>query len=212
MTDISKKQLVLLACMAVSAGCIIVSNIVTNKQTEIFGIALTCATFVVPFTYIASDLVAEVWGFRVARFVSLATFAVGFMAVAIFAATIAAPGIESFSMQPAFEQLLGAVPRTMTASFASFIIGSLANALVMQRMHDRDGERRLGLRCILSTIVGESIDMGIFTIAAFWGVLPAPVLAETFISGVVLKSLWETIVYALATRHVIAAVKAMPKD
>lgn len=212
MQGIPKKQLVLLACMAVSAGCIIVSNIVTNKQTELFGIALTCATFVIPFTYIASDLVAEVWGFRVARFVSLMTFAVGFMAVAIFAATIAIPGIESFSMQSAFEQLLGAVPRTMTASFASFIIGSLANAWVMQRMHERDGERRLGLRCVLSTVVGESVDMGIFTIAAFWGVLPAPVLVETFISGVVLKSLWETIVYALATRHVIAAVKAMPDE
>lgn len=49
-------------------------------------------------------------------------------------------------------------------------------------------------------------------IAAFWGVLPAPVLVETFISGVVLKSLWETIVYALATRHIITAVKAMPDE
>ena len=212
MTTVSKRQLVLTACMAVSAGCIIVSNIVTNKQTEICGVALTCATFVIPFTYIASDLVAEVWGFRVARFVSLMTFAVGFMAVLVFSATIAVPGIESFAMQPAFEQLLGAVPRTMAASFASFVVGSLANAWIMQRMHDRDGERRLGLRCVLSTVMGESVDMGIFTVAAFWGVLPAPVLAETFLSGVVLKSLWETVVYALATRHVIAAVKAMPED
>lgn len=212
MQSIPKKQLVLLACMAVSAGCIIVSNIVTNKQTEAFGIALTCATFVIPFTYIASDLVAEVWGFKVARFVSLMTFAIGFLAVGIFTATIAAPGIPSFKMQAAFEQLLGAVPRTMAASFASFIVGSLANSYIMQKMHERDGERRLGLRCIISTVVGESLDMGIFTIAAFWGVLPAPVLAETFLSGVVLKSLWETIIYALATRHVIAAVKAMPDD
>lgn len=212
MQGIPKKQLVLLACMAVSAGCIIVSNIVTNKQTELFGIALTCATFVIPFTYIASDLVAEVWGFRVARFVSLTTFAVGFMAVLVFSATIAAPGIESFSMQGAFEQLLGAVPRTMTASFASFIVGSLANSYIMQAMHDRDGERRLGLRCILSTVVGESLDMGIFTVAAFWGVLPGPVLVQTFASGVVLKSLWETCIYAVATRHVISAVKAMPDE
>lgn len=212
MQGIPKKQLVLLACMAVSAGCIIVSNIVTNKQTELFGIALTCATFVIPFTYIASDLVAEVWGFRVARFVSLTTFAIGFMAVLVFSATIAVPGIESFAMQPAFEQLLGAVPRTMTASFASFIVGSLANSYIMQAMHDRDGERRLGLRCILSTVVGESLDMGIFTVAAFWGVLPGPVLVQTFASGVVLKSLWETCIYAVATRHVISAVKAMPDE
>lgn len=212
MQSIPKKQLVLLACMAVSAGCIIVSNIVTNKQTEVFGIALTCATFVIPFTYIASDLITEVWGFRMARFVSLTTFAVGFMAVLVFSATIAVPGIESFSMQGAFEQLLGAVPRTMTASFASFIVGSLANSYIMQAMHDRDGERRLGLRCILSTVVGESLDMGIFTIAAFWGVLPGPVLVQTFASGVVLKSLWETCIYAVATRHVISAVKAMPDE
>ena len=209
MIEVSKRDMVLMACMAVSAGCIIVSNIVTNKQTEFMGIALTCATFVIPFTYIASDLVAEVWGFKVARFVSLMTFAVGFMAVAVFSATIAAPGIGTFTMQEAFEQLLGAVPRTMAASFASFIVGSLANAWIMQRMHDRDGERRLGLRCVLSTVVGESVDMGVFTIAAFWGTLPPDVLIQLFLSGVVAKSLFETAVYALATRHIIKAVKAM---
>lgn len=207
--NIPKKQFVLLACMAISAGCIIVSNIITNKQTEVFGIALTCATFVIPFTYIASDLVAEVWGFAIARFVSLVTFAIGFIAVAIFAATIAVPGIPTFTMQPAFEQVLGAVPRTMTASFASFIVGSLANAYIMQVMHDRDGERRLALRCILSTAVGESIDMGVFTVAAFLGVLPAPVILELFLSGVVCKTLFETVVYALATRHIIVAVKRL---
>lgn len=209
MNTISKRQLVLLSCMAVSAGCIIVSNIITNKQTEVFGVALTCATFIIPFTYIASDVIAECWGFSVARFVSLMTFAVGFMAVAIFSATIAVPGIETFSMQPAFEQVLGAVPRTMAASFASFIAGSLANAGIMQIMHDRDGERRLGLRCILSTAIGESLDMGIFTLAAFWGVLPSPVLAQLFVSGVVCKTLFETVVYALVTRHIIAAVKRL---
>lgn len=209
MIEVSKRDMVLMACMAVSAGCIIVSNIVTNKQTEFMGIALTCATFVIPFTYIASDLVAEVWGFKVARFVSLMTFAVGFMAVAVFSATIAAPGIGTFTMQEAFEQLLGAVPRTMAASFASFIVGSLANAWIMQSMHDRDGERRLGLRCVLSTVVGESVDMGVFTIAAFWGTLPPDVLIQLFLSGVVAKSLFETAVYALATRHIIKAVKAM---
>lgn len=212
MQGIPKKQLVLLACMAVSAGCIIVSNIITNKQTELLGVALTCATFVIPFTYIASDLVAEVWGFRVARSVSLLTFAVGFLAVAVFSATIAVPGIEGFAMQPAFEQLLGAVPRTMAASFASFIAGSLANAWVMQRMHNRDGERRLGLRCVLSTVVGEGIDMGVFSLAAFWGVLPANVIAELFVSGLVMKSLFETVIYVLMTRHVIRAVKAMPDE
>lgn len=209
MTELKHKDAVLMACMAVSAGCIIVSNIITNKQTELMGVALTCATFVIPFTYIASDLVAEVWGFKVARLVSFMTFAVGFMAVAIFSAAIAVPGIDTFTMQPAFEQLLGAVPRTMTASFASFIVGSLANAWVMQHMHDRDGERRLGLRCVLSTVIGESIDMGVFTVAAFWGVLPADVLIQLFISGVVAKSLFETVIYALATRHIIRAVKAM---
>ena len=82
----------------------------------------------------------------------------------------------------------------------------------MSSEQEGDGERRLGLRCVLSTVAGESIDMGVFTVAAFWGVLPAPVLVETFASGVVLKSLWETIVYALVTRHVIAAVKAMPDE
>lgn len=206
---IPKKQLVLLVCMAISAGAIIVSNIITLKQTELFGVALTCATFVIPFTYIASDLVAEVWGFKVARFMSLTTFAVGFTAAALFQAAIMMPGIPAFTAQEAFGQVLGQVPRTMAASFISFVVGSLANAYTMQKMHDRDGERRLGLRCVLSTVIGESLDMGIFTFAAFWGTMPLDVMLQVLLSGVVAKSLFETVVYASATRHVIRAVKQL---
>lgn len=39
--------------------------------------------------------------------------------------------------------------------------------------------------------------------------LKADVLLQLFISGVVAKSLFETVIYALATRHIIRAVKAM---
>lgn len=195
--------------VAISVMALIVSNIITNKQFQLFGIATTCATFLVPFTYICNDVVAEVYGFRIARNVTLLAFFMGFVAVMVFQFAVWVPGIPTFSAQEEFAVVLGAAPRAMGASFVAFIVGSLSNAGIMEAMHRRDGEGRLALRCILSTVIGESIDMVTFSVLAFAGTMPLGVMAEVIISGVVLKSLWETIVYTLATRRVIAWVKTL---
>lgn len=203
------KSKVLSWCIAISVMALIVSNIITNKQFSLFGYATTCATFLIPFTYICNDVVAEVFGFKTARNVTLLAFLMGFIAAMLFQFTVWVPGVETFALQDQFDAVLSNVPRTMFASFLAFIVGSLSNAKIMQIMHDNDGEKRLGFRCILSTVVGETLDMGIFTFIAFTGILPIEVMSQVLITGVILKSLWETVVYVLATRHVIHWVKTL---
>lgn len=201
------KSKVLNICVAVSVMALIVSNIVTNKQFSLFGNATTCATFLIPFTYICNDVIAEVYGFKTARNITLLAFLMGLISVITFQLTVWIPGVPTFHMQEEFETVLSNVPRTMFASFLAFIVGSISNAGIMQIMHNRDGEKRLGFRCILSTVVGETVDAGIFVFIAFTGLMPIYVVLQILLMGVILKSLWETVVYILATRHVIRWVK-----
>lgn len=203
------KRSVLLACVALSVMSIIVSNIITNKQMDFLGFALPCGTLLVPIDYIMGDLVTEVFGYRTAKRVILLAFVMNAMAVLYFMLTLALPAFWTFSGQQAFETVLGTTPRILAASFAAFVAGSLSNAKIMAVMHVRDGESRLAWRCIASTIVGETLDMTIFSVLAFGGVLPWGVILQMIWLNSVVKIAIECVLYALLTRHIISWSKGL---
>lgn len=194
---------------ALSITSVIVSNIITNKQTLVFGFAVTCGSFVIPLSYIVNDTMVEVFGFKQARAVTLLSFVCNLIAVVFFSLTLVAPSADTFTSQSAFEVVLGSTPRTLFASVVAYVVGSLTNAYVMDRMHKIDGEHRLGLRCILSTVVGETLDMIVFTFVAFTGILPLEAMIQIIVVSSIVKVLVETVVYALVTRHFIRWAKTV---
>ena len=205
---VSRQDLFQILC-ALSIMAVIVSNIITNKQTEVIGFAVTCGSFLIPLSYIVNDTMVEVFGFNSARKVILLSFVCNLLAVVFFTLTLIAPSYETFTAQEAFNVVLGSTPRVLAASFVAYIIGSMANAWIMKVMKERDGEKRLAFRCILSTVVGEALDMIIFTFAAFTGVLPFEAMIQIIIVSSVIKILVETVLYALVTRHVIRWAKTL---
>lgn len=204
----TKAQL-LVVCAALSVMSIIVSNVITNKQMDFFNFALPCGTLLVPVDYIMGDLITEVYGYRTAKNVILVAFFMNLLAVIFFMLTLALPSFYTFTNQDAFVAVLGSTPRILAASFAAFIFGSFANAKIMAIMHVRDGEDKLAWRCIASTIVGETLDMSVFSVLAFGGVLPWSVIFQMIWLNSLVKIAIECILYALATRHIIKWAKGL---
>lgn len=194
---------------ALSIMSVIVSNIITNKQTEVFGFAVTCGSFIIPLSYIVNDTMVEVYGFKQARAVTMLSFVCNLLAVVFFTLTLLAPSASTFTMQNQFNAVLGSTPRVLFASFTAYIIGSLSNAWIMEKMKQHDGEKRLGFRCILSTVVGEALDMVIFTFIAFTGRLPFETMIQIIVVSSVVKIFVETVLYAIATRNVIKWAKTL---
>ena len=204
----SKSKLFQILC-ALSIMSVIVSNIITNKQTEVFGFAVTSVSFLIPLSYIVKDTMVEVYGFKQARAVTMLSFVCNLLAVVFFTLTLFAPSASTFTAQDQFNVVLGSTPRVLFASFTAYIIGSLSNAWIMEKMKQHDGEKRLGFRCILSTVVGEALDMVIFTFIAFTGRLPLEAMIQIIIVSSVVKILVETVIYAVATRNVIKWAKSL---
>ena len=201
----------LLACAGVAIMSLIASNIITNKQFDVpfIGWAITCGSVCVPLSYIVDDILAEVYGFRTARRVIYIGFVMNAIAVAYFQIAIAIPGTETFTAQSAFETVLGATWRTTLASFVAYFFGSLANAKVMDVLHVRNGESRLALRCILSTVIGEFLDMAIFAVMAFAGVLPWEVIGQMVVTNSCAKIAVEVVLYPILTKRVIGWAKTL---
>ena len=204
----SEKLLVIAA--AIYCGCLIVSNTIAGKTFDFFGVAsLPCAVVIFPVVYILNDMLTEVYGFKCARTVILTGFAANLIAVMAFAAAIALPASEFFAGQDAFATVLGNTPRMLIASFAAYLVGSLTNAKIMEIMKRWDDDK-LMLRCVASTLAGETLDATVFIVIGFAGTMPLEALLVMVVAQAAFKTVYEVIVYPI-TRKVILAARELPK-
>lgn len=174
--------------------CLIISNILEVKMIQFAGITATAGLIVFPISYIINDCIAEVWGYRKARFIIWAGFAMNFLAVAFIQLAILLPPASFWNEQEAFASIFAATPRIAVASLIAFLVGSFLNAYVMSRMKVASKGKRFSLRAIVSTLVGESADSLIFFPIAFGGIVPLPDLFALIVTQAVLKSVYEVII------------------
>ena len=162
-----------------------------------------------PISYIFGDILTEVYGYGRDRRVVWAGFAA--LAFASFMAWVAlslppAPGDFNTAYQAHMEGVSGNTWRIVAGSMIAFWCGSFANSYVMARMKVRMEGRRLWMRTIGSTVVGEAVDSGLFYFIAFYGIWPDAQVAKIALAQYLLKTTWE-IVMTPVTYRVVAALK-----
>jgi len=182
--------------------CLITANVLETKQMAFGPVTITGGLLVFPISYIINDCVSEVWGFRRARLLIWAGFAMNFLFVAFGALADAIPGAPYWDNDAGFHAVFGLAPRVAAASFVAFLVGSFINAYVMSRMKVSSQGRNFSARAILSTVVGETSDSLIFFPLALSGVVPLEQMPSLIVSQVVLKTLYEVIALPLTIRVV----------
>lgn len=182
--------------------CLIASNMFETKLLDLGFFAVTAGLLCFPISYIIGDVVTEVYGFRAARRVIWAGFAMNFFVVALGGVATMLPAPDYWQNGEAFNAVFGLAPRIACASLAAFVSGSMANAWVMERMHVAHGEKHFSLRAIVSTLAGESVDSIIFFPMAFGGTMPSVELLKMMAVQIVLKTLYEIIILPITIQVV----------
>ena len=186
--------------------CLIISNILEVKMIEIGSITATAGLIVFPISYIINDCIAEVWGYKKARLIIWAGFAMNFLAVAFIQIAILLPAAGFWNGQESFASVFSATPRIAVASLLAFLAGSFLNAYVMSRMKVASNGKRFSLRAMVSTLVGESADSLIFFPIAFGGIIPFEDLCKLIITQAILKSGYEALILPV-TIQVVKYIK-----
>lgn len=186
--------------------CLILSNFLESKLIQIGPIQATGGLIIFPIAYILNDCIAEVWGFKKARLIIWAGFAMNFFAVAVAQIAISLPSAPYYEGQEAFASVFGATVRIAIASFIAFLVGSFLNAYVMSKMKVASKGKGFGYRAIASTLIGESADSLIFFPIAFAGIVPLNDLLILIASQAALKTLYEIIILPI-TMKVVKMVK-----
>lgn len=181
---------------------LVVSNIITSKQVLLpFNITMTGAVFIFPITYILSDLVSEVYGYRWSRLTCYFGFAANLFAALVFSAVIRSPAPSYWQNQEAFQTVLGSTPRVLVASLLAFVIGDFVNDQIFARMKRKypDSIKGFGARAIFSSLMGELVDSLVFLPLAFWGLMPVQTLVIMTLSQVVIKTGYELVILPFTT-------------
>ncbi len=181
--------------------CLIASNLFETKIFTAGFITLTGGFILFPVSYILNDCISEVYGYGKAKFVILTAFAMNVFFVLASQLVKILPGASFWDGQAHFDYIFNANLRITVASMLAFLAGSIMNAKVMSRMKIRDGERRFGLRAILSSLAGEGIDSLVFFPIAFFGV-SLKNLAIMMLTQIALKTLYEVIMLPITARSV----------
>jgi len=191
---------------ALFVGVMLISNIAATKAVVLFGdwlrfdlgplhvngLVTDGAFFLFPLSYVIGDVISEVYGFRAMRRTIAAGFAVILLASLCFWIAIKLPAADFYDNQSGFEGVLGSVPQIVAAGLAGYVVGELLNSLVLVKMKERAGERRLWARLIGSTVVGEFFDTLVFCSIAATAIGIAT--WSDFINYVVIGFVWKTLV------------------
>jgi uncharacterized integral membrane protein (TIGR00697 family) len=185
---------------------LLISNLAATKLIAFGPIITDGGAILFPLIYILNDELTEVYGYKRARRAIWAGFAA--MLLAVFAFTIVRylPAADVYTDQAAFEAVLGFFPRIVLASLAAYLFGSFLNAFVLAKLKVRTKGKKLWLRLISSTVVGEFFDTVIFALIAFGGILGGTDMLIFIAIGWGFKTGVEVIMLPI-TYHVIARLK-----
>ncbi|MBI5496626.1 MAG: queuosine precursor transporter [Deltaproteobacteria bacterium] len=177
------------------------------KVAALGGFTFGAGILFFPLSYVFGDILTEVYGYARSRRVVWAGFGALVFAAVMSAVVVGLPPAPGFGGQAALEGVFGNTPRVVAASLLAYFCGEFANSFVLAKMKLRTGGRRLWLRTIGSTVVGEAVDSLIFYPLAFLGVWESALVLQVMLTNYALKCAWEALMTPV-TYRVVAFLKA----
>lgn len=185
--------------MAAFVAILLLSNIIGAAKRSVVDLPVIgewpfgAGVMFFPLSYVIGDMLTEVYGYARARRVIWTGFAaLAFMAFMAWV-VVALPPAPGWDGQAAYEQVFGNSWRIVIASMLAFWVGEFANSVVLAKLKLKDNGRRMGLRFVASTFVGQGLDSLIFYPVAFYGLdgWPTDALMQTVVSQWAIKTGWE---------------------
>ena len=196
--------------LAVFAAILLISNLAGTKLIAFGPIITDGGAILFPISYILGDVLTEVYGYKYARRVIWTGLGVMLLAVLCFTIVRYMPPAPEYTAQASYEAVLGFFPRIVAASLAAFLTGSFLNSFVLAKLKVKTKGKKLWLRLIGSTVVGELCDTVVFAFVAFGGILQGMNMVTYILIGWIFKTVVE-IVFLPITYRVIDKMKQVEK-
>ena len=166
----------------------LISDVTANRLVNFGDFTTSVTVLYFPITYIISDVIVEVYGFKVARISLYMTLLSSIIAGLIFQLILLLPS-PGFTKEitVAYEMILSSTPRILIAGWLAVFGGDMINNYVMIKMIGFFNVWFLPLRTITSTIIGQLVNSIIFYTIAFYHILDIYTLTISILFGSIFK-------------------------
>ncbi|MCA9338369.1 queuosine precursor transporter [Candidatus Saccharibacteria bacterium] len=191
--------------VAVFAASLLISNFAATKLIEfnlgsLGHIVTDGGAILFPVVYILNDVLTEVYGYKYARRAIWTGFVIMLLAVVCLTIVRYMPASPDYHDQAAFEAVLGFFPRIVFASLCAYLVGEFINAYALAKLKIKTKGKKLWLRLIGSTLIGEFFDSLVFCLVAFGGIIGASDMVNYILVGWLFKTGYEIVVLPITYR------------
>jgi uncharacterized integral membrane protein (TIGR00697 family) len=171
------------------ATCILVANITAVKIIAVGSDGIDAGIITYPLTFLISDVISEVYGRKTATKVVWLGFLVNLVMVSTIFLAGKLPAATFWTDQPAYDTILGSVPRIVLGSMIAYIVSQNHDVIAFQMWRKFTKGRLLWVRNTASTLVSQGIDTFLFVIIAFSGLYGWDVLWSMIVLTYTIKAL-----------------------
>jgi hypothetical protein len=184
----NKKSYKLITLISVFfVAVLMISNIVSTKIVDIWFFTFDGGTLLFPLSYIFGDILTEVYWYKESRKIIWMWFGTLLLMAVTILLVGRLPAAQDRAFQQDYQNILWFTPRIVFASLIAYFAWEFSNSYILAKIKIWMQWKRLRIRTIGSTLVGEFFDTSIFILIAFYGVFTSDVLVLLMISNYIFK-------------------------
>ena len=191
---------------------ILYSNWFAPRLIHIFGVNTDAATIIFPLTFLLSDLITEVYGYKHARRAIWCGFLFNFIFIAYGQLVIHMPSPPYPTHNALFDKLLSLDTRIIIASACSYLCSEPFNSFIMAKLKIKLKCKMMGTRFVLSTMVAAAVDSVIFGAIGFYGLMTNSNLVSLIVTMWFIKIIIEVIGLPMSVYLAIRLKRAEQMD
>lgn len=169
------------------------ANVLVYKLVTVGPVVQPGGIFIYPLTFLMGDIIAELYGYKMARFVAyfdiFCTFI--FSIAALIIINLPSPSYWQFSEH--YQQVLGHLLRINVSVFLGLIVGVTLNIYLISKWRRLVGGRYFWLRSVGSTAIGEGMLLVISGVMVFYGTMPTSDMVNLLIVDYIIRMLYAVV-------------------
>ncbi|MEM1094315.1 MAG: queuosine precursor transporter [Bacteroidota bacterium] len=155
----SRSERLYLLLAGIFLGALVMTNAIAGKFFVLFGQELSCGIIAYPVTFLATDLISELYGRERATLVVKVGFAVSvFVTVVVWLANMAPIFDQSPVDQDSFNRVFGLLPGIVFGSMVAYLTAQFVDVQFFEFWRELTDGKHLWLRNNASTVVSQMVD------------------------------------------------------
>ena len=170
---------------------ILLSNIIGSKLTSLGSFEFPAVLYFFPITFILGDVITEVYGYSVARFVIWLGFFSNFLIITGIMLVGMLPSAEHWNLQSEYNAIFNPSFQISLASCLAYLGSEFLNAALLSKFKKKINGRFLWARIMTASFVSGGIDSFIFCSVAFMKRLPNDLILKMIFAQFIFKFIYE---------------------